>query len=104
MLRSMSSSQLMEWVAYDSLEPIGEERGDYRTAAIRQDLWNIHRDAKIHPKGFPMSDFVLKWGDDIEGEVIESKQDLATLELHIDAWIGGHNAVLEAKKAGRSGG
>jgi hypothetical protein len=88
-----------EWQAFSQLEPFGEERADQRTAAIEAALWNIHRDPKRHPKGWPLSEFFLGLGD-MPSRTIQAAvpQTVATQEFLIDAWIGGSNAVFVAKQ------
>lgn len=95
MLRGISWSQFLEWQAFETLEPFGEERDDYRAASIVQALWNIARDTKQNPNGWPLTDFLLSFGDAPSRRV---QQTLATQELLVDSWIDGHNAVVLAKK------
>lgn len=96
MLRRITWKQFIEWRIYDELEPFGEERGDARSAQIAQALWNIARDVKKNPKGWPLSDFILAWGD---APRLIIKQSLETQELLIDSWIAGSNAVFALKEA-----
>jgi hypothetical protein len=96
MLRSMTWEQFLEWRTFENLEPFGEERNDYRSAHIVQTLVNLARDAKKYPNGFPLSEFLLGWGD--MPVAMKQPQDVKTLELHIDTWIAGHNLALEAKQ------
>lgn len=94
MLRSISWEQFLEWQAYFELEPFGEERGDFRSGQIVQALWNIARDPKRNPDGWPLSEFLLTFGD-TPRRIVE--QSVETQELLIDSWIIGHNAALAAK-------
>lgn len=84
----------MEWQAFYDLEPFGEERDDIRTASVVQALWNIARDVKKCPNGWPLQDFVLAFGDTPRWTV---KQTVADQEFLIDSWIIGHNAAEAAK-------
>lgn len=55
----MSSRQLSEWVAYNQLEPFGEERDDLRAAIIASVIANAlggRKGKKFKPKDF-MPDF-----------------------------------------------
>lgn len=54
----MSSAEFTEWIAYNSIEPIGETRGDIQAARICQLLAAAHgkRGAK-----FKLSEFMPDW-------------------------------------------
>jgi hypothetical protein len=52
----MSARELMEWIAYDALEPIGETRADVRSAIIAATIANCHRDHKKPP--FQLHEFM----------------------------------------------
>lgn len=97
MLREMTWSQFLEWRAFDDLEPFGEERSDFRTAQVVQTLWNIHRDPKRNPDGWPLTDFVLAFGDSPYRREEKPAQSPETIELHIDAWVAASNAKFAAK-------
>lgn len=60
MLRGMTAKQFFEWIAFDELEPFGEERDDIRTASIVQMIHNVNVKAGHQKK---LSDFILKFGD-----------------------------------------
>ena len=51
----MSSRELSEWIAYDALEPFGEQRADLRSAIVASTVANCHR-ASGTP--FSVSDFM----------------------------------------------
>lgn len=38
----MSSRELAEWMAYDRIEPFGDERADLRSAIVASTFANIH--------------------------------------------------------------
>lgn len=95
MLRQMSWTQFLEWEAYDALDPFGEERADYRSAQVSQALWNIARDVRRNPQGWPLEEFLLAFGDSPRRG---AQQSLETQTLLIESWIAGHNAVQEAKQ------
>lgn len=46
MLAGMSSAEFTEWMAYDSIEPIGAWRDDALTALLRQTMIAVFTDAK----------------------------------------------------------
>lgn len=61
--RRMPAPLLAEWAAYDSLDPLGEERADLRISALMQTTVNLHRDQKRYRRPFPLDDFILRFGD-----------------------------------------
>ena len=48
MLRSLTAAQFQEWLAYASVEPFDEVRGDLRAAQIVQMLLAVNMDQKKH--------------------------------------------------------
>lgn len=59
MLERMSWSQFVEWYAFHSIEPFGEQRADTRSALISSILANVNRDPKKRPRPFSYRDFML---------------------------------------------
>ena len=98
MLRSMSALQFAKWQVYDELDPFGEERDDYRFASICQALWNIARNVKTNPTGWPLTDFLVLFGD-MPKKVYQSPQTIEHQELLIDSWVFTNNAIVAAKEA-----
>lgn len=41
--------ELLDWRAYERLEPFGEERGDVRCAITTAAILNVHRGSKTAP-------------------------------------------------------
>jgi hypothetical protein len=66
-------------------------------AGVRQALWNIARDTKKVPNGWPLEDFLLFFGDQPAPNSDAGKQPLDYQELLINNWVWGHNAAVEAK-------
>lgn len=54
--QQMSARELMEWVAFDAVEPIGEQRGDIRAAIVAATVANCHRDHRKPP--FALHEFM----------------------------------------------
>ncbi len=54
--QQMSARELMEWVAFDAVEPIGEQRGDIRSAIVAATVANCHRDHRKPP--FALHEFM----------------------------------------------
>lgn len=63
MLRSMTSKQLREWLAFSELEPFDGTDEAVRSGAIEQILRNVYRDTKRRKTPFELSDCVLGGGD-----------------------------------------
>jgi len=55
----IDSAEFAEWIAFNNLEPIGEERGDRRAAVIAQTVANAHAQGRHH---FQLDDFMLRYG------------------------------------------
>jgi len=83
MLARIDSRELAEWIAYDTIEPIGEQRTDMACGVIASTIANCHR-----PKGhsaFKPLDFmpVQRNSDESEPEnVIAQVHALAALVPH----------------------
>jgi hypothetical protein len=65
LLRSISSRQLSEWMAFYKLEPFGPKREEIHAAMIAMVIANANRDEKSKPSPFMIEDFLLDFeGDD----------------------------------------
>jgi hypothetical protein len=67
MLKEMSAVEWELWKVYLSLNPVGEDREDLRTAQVAQAIWNVQI-AKTAGRGRtpqyrPLKDFLLLIGD-----------------------------------------
>lgn len=58
MLRGMTWQQFLEWKAYDQVQPLGDERGDWQAASICAALMTA-----ITRKVFSPETFLLKFRD-----------------------------------------
>lgn len=72
MLRELTAKQLLEWRAYDELDPFGEERDDYRAASIREMVFNMS--GKESKNARPMKDFLIPWEPESPEEAKERQQ------------------------------
>lgn len=59
MLSRMSSRELTEWMAYESIEPFAAERNDQDIAMLTALIANTNRDPKKRSKPFELADFLL---------------------------------------------
>lgn len=58
-IESYPASELLEWLAFSRIEPIGAERDDFRAAYIACMQYNLNRPRKARPK--KPSDFMFDW-------------------------------------------
>jgi len=82
MLRGMSATEFLDWQVYAELEPFGEIRADYRSAALQALIANVNRDVK---KGRPyrVEDFLLRFEAAKERDWRDLKRALV---LGLKAW------------------
>ncbi len=66
LLNQLTAYQIAEWIAYDTLDPIGKWRDDYAIAQLLSQVTNIA--IGVHGKkgaAFTTpSEFLMDWGDD----------------------------------------
>jgi hypothetical protein len=76
----MSSSEFSEWLAFLSIEPLGEDRTDVQAGLICATIANANRDDKKKKKPFDAIDFIPDyWGDRLAEEQTKD-HGLALLE------------------------
>lgn len=66
MLRRMGAKLFNEWRAFEELEPFEDIRQDWRMAQLVAKLANLHRNLEAHPEPYPISDFLLNYGNEKE--------------------------------------
>lgn len=67
----MTGQQLMEWMAYEEVEPFGEQRADLRMAILAALIANINRDPKKKSRAYEPKDFMPRFGERSPGDVAE---------------------------------
>lgn len=67
----MPASELMMWIEYDRISPVGDIRGDVHAAQIVSAIYGS-QGAKV-----PLSDAILQWGGEVNAE---DKDPFAGLE------------------------
>ncbi len=87
MLRSLTARQFLDWHHYDSMEPFGELRADYRTADIVATLINLQRDRKKKPEPYKLAEVVLKFGEKEVDEAKKPKQDWKEQKRVMMMWV-----------------
>jgi hypothetical protein len=58
LLARLSAAELIEWMAYDRLEPLGLGRVNLGLASLAAMTANIHRDTEKRPEPFDPEDFL----------------------------------------------
>ena len=88
MLDELTSIQLSEWQVYDRLEPIGEDRADYRIAALSSLVMNIAR-AYSGMKGEMTTPdmFMLEWDKDLNEEDEPRRPTQQSVEEQERIWL-----------------
>jgi hypothetical protein len=101
----MSSHEFAEWMAFARVEPIGEDRDDYRLAYLMSFLANVVSDRsrknKEKPRVFELSDFLPKfWEAEIAaaeaeaGQPVEPERQVWEQQLqYVELW----NIALRGK-------
>lgn len=93
MLERIDSRELSEWMAFDSLEPIGDLRGDYQAGVIASVVANStprKRGAKI----FQPADFMVYGRENDEKRT--KRKSPAAMRSALHAWL----ASLAQSKGG----
>ena len=85
----MDAHEFAEWMAFDRIEPFGEQRQDARFAQVLALMANYMR--KAGAKQFTAADFMPDW----DGSRKTEPQDL---EQHIRGLFKMHNAKIEASR------
>lgn len=104
MLDRLTSIQLSEWEAYDTLDPIGTWREDYRTASLEALVVNIvqslyHKEGEV-PKSTSVVDFMPIWDKESRkvAEVTE-RQSVTDMKEILMSIANSQNKKEERKEA-----
>ena len=84
----MSSKELTEWIAFASVEPIGEAREDLRTANLMALIANVNRDQEKKPEPFSPSDFVVDYWHEPDVEINSMDRNIAIAESFAAIGLG----------------
>lgn len=86
LLKSLTARQWQDWIEYARVEPVGDERNDYRTAYAAAGL------AGCWVEGVKFEDFRVDW--------LKERRPPLSLDERIKIRVACHNAIVEAKKNG----
>lgn len=101
MLDRMPAQELREWMAFASLEPIGEARGDWRAAQVAQMLVAVNMGKGKKPP--PIADFLLRFGEPTEAEAeAEVQAKRSKVATSLSGLMGKIAGVVRRKPAGES--
>lgn len=95
MLRRITFKKFVEWLGYLQLEPIGEERMDWRFATLCALLANINRDTKKRWRPYEAKEFLLVFG------LPPAPVRTQTGKEQFESWmtiLGDHKKILEQVK------
>lgn len=60
----LSYAEFCEWLAFMSVEPIGDRRSDLHFAMLESLIANVNRDPKQRSKAYEVKDFLFDFWDD----------------------------------------
>lgn len=95
MLRRITWKKFVEWLGYLQLEPVGEERMDWRFATLCALLANINRDTKKRWKAYEAKEFLIRFG--LPAAPVRTQSG----KQQFEAWmtiLGDHKKILEQVK------
>jgi len=93
--RTIDAREFAEWMAYDSIEPGEPTRADMQAALIAATLANANRDPKKKPAPFEISDFMLKFHDEVQDTRRMSQKDI---KKRLTIWKQGYTAQRKKKR------
>jgi hypothetical protein len=67
----ISALEFDEWLAYNTLEPIGAQRADLNAGIIASVIANVNRDARKRKEPFTAKDFMPEYDREPGGEPVE---------------------------------
>ena len=62
LLQRITSRELSEWMAYESIEPFGERRSDLRMGILASLIANANRDRRKRSEPYEPDDFIPRFG------------------------------------------
>jgi hypothetical protein len=87
LLERLDSYELTEWMAYEALEPFGEERADMRAGIIASTIANVNRGKGQKP--FSPTDFMpFSQGASEEQQLADTRSALMALKSQYKAVKG----------------
>lgn len=94
LLSRITAAELSEWMAYNSISPVGMARADQRAALIACTLANIHRGKNQQPQ--KIRDFMLY-------PEPKPKQSLASMQASMQRFAKMNELAQQQRKGGLGG-
>lgn len=97
-MNELNSADISEWMAYDSLEPIGKWRDDYRTALLASVITNlfISTYGKKGTRHTEIKDFLLNW--DIEDVITKPAQSMEEMKVILQSLTKTKFPTIKSRK------
>lgn len=95
MLREITYREFIEWMAFEDLEIMPDERAAQYDMALRSLLININRDPRKKPKPFTPQEMRLYFGDD--KPEAKPKQDWKSMQAMGKMMAAQFNAAEQSK-------
>jgi hypothetical protein len=100
LLSQLSSRQIAEWLAYNSIEPIGEMRGDLQAGIVASAVFNSKR-TKEDQKVFSPYDFIPDYDKEPGSKAEPKKQSTEQMKAQLMALARVVNKNLQDPKAAK---
>ena len=94
MLEQLTATQLAEWEEYNKLDPIGEQRDDFRNAYLLMTMTNlaISIHGKKGSKLTKIEDYIVDWDAKSKDVVQQSAEDMKNFLM---SFATSHNKKLQ---------
>jgi hypothetical protein len=100
-LDQLSAAQIVEWEAYDRIDPIGSWRQDFNFAKIECLITNVvnalYHEEGVEPVMKNPTDFMIKWGQEIE-EPEPQQQSISDMKETLKTIFSGSKRKKVARK------
>lgn len=106
LLEELTSTQISEWQAYDSLEPLGELLDDFRIARLSQLIFNLTQSVhgkKGSFKHMDIEDFMPDYALDIDPDDDASEPEYQTVDQMKQFMMSMVSRTKKSKKDKRNG-
>lgn len=91
--QKIDSREFAEWMAFDRLDPIGNERADLHAGIVASTIANCHRGKS--QRAYVPADFMPKYG-----EAHKPRKTVAEMEAQFKLFVMMHNAAQAKRRVG----
>ena len=99
MQKEVSPTEFKYWLAYNTLEPFGDERSDLQAALIASTIANSVRDDKLRPQQYEIADFLLDFSREPKKPQTSAQMEAVLME----ATLATGGRVIRGKSSDNSG-